>query len=281
MIIGFLGKGGSGKSTLSAAFTRWLHEQDNTVLAIDADHNMDLLFNLDGEGSMNYLGSALTDLLTYCGLNPASQKYYEAFFQETSPVFTLTPPDSFTQTYTKTIKPGLLTMAAGPHTDNVLYGRYCSHSLGTPLKVYLPFLQLQNHEYVVVDEKAGSDGAGTGISSGLDVAFIVLEPTKHGIKAAKQIGTLLAFYQTPYAFVLNKVMDASDQSFAQEALGQNPIASLGFDKSLRDQGALSDDTCQAFDQMLSWAHEVNQSDRVQRSRTKFKNNKHYEQQLLS
>jgi len=50
MKIAFLGKGGSGKSTLATAAVRHLHSTGRHVLAIDADHNMDLSFNLGADG---------------------------------------------------------------------------------------------------------------------------------------------------------------------------------------------------------------------------------------
>ncbi|MDT7643954.1 MAG: dehydrogenase maturation factor, partial [Pseudonocardiales bacterium] len=40
--IAFVGKGGSGKTTLAALFTRYLAELDRPVLAIDADINQHL-----------------------------------------------------------------------------------------------------------------------------------------------------------------------------------------------------------------------------------------------
>ena len=52
------------------------------------------------------------------------------------------------------------------------------------------FLQLKENQHVIVDEKAGADGASTGIPTGMDFAVIVVEPTPHGIKAGKQNSTV-------------------------------------------------------------------------------------------
>ena len=46
MRVAFLGKGGSGKSTMATAFVQELRSRGMQVLAIDADHNMDLSYNL-------------------------------------------------------------------------------------------------------------------------------------------------------------------------------------------------------------------------------------------
>jgi CO dehydrogenase nickel-insertion accessory protein CooC1 len=46
MIIGFFGKGGSGKTTTCHAFLHAALPAFSRCLAIDADHNMDLSFNL-------------------------------------------------------------------------------------------------------------------------------------------------------------------------------------------------------------------------------------------
>lgn len=219
MITGFLGKGGSGKSTLSALYTQYLLDQGKRVLAIDADHNMDLAYNLGFTGEAPYAGQGLSDLLTFIGVKG---DYREAFFQKTDPAFSLTPADVFTERYSIPLKEHLSLMIAGPHTEAILHDQNCSHVLITPFKVYLPFLNLAADEQVVIDEKAGVDGVGTGITTGFDVAVVISEATPHGLKAARQIMALLHFYETPFLWVLNKAATEEDVQRAATFMEKHP-----------------------------------------------------------
>lgn len=247
MIIGFLGKGGSGKSTLSTNFVRHLAKKNKKILAVDADHNMDLTFNLGVQEKFPYLGEGIAEIKEHAGIE-ITDETSKAFFLANDPEFILTPPDVYTKKFSLPINKNISIMAGGPHTDTVLYGQSCSHILTTALKIYLPFLRLGKDEIVVVDEKAGSDGAGTGIVSGFTMAVVAAEPTPHGVKAANQIANLLEFHNTPYEFALNKVrknMDISSSQnnlkkparfifpFSEDALGAD-ITSSDFEKQFND-----------------------------------------------
>ncbi len=217
MIIGFLGKGGSGKTTLSSGFATYLASKGNNVLAIDADHNMDMAYNLNVPETMNYIGQSLPEILSHLEL----KTYRDAFNQITDPEFSFNPKDPITEKYSVVIDKNLHAMVAGPHTSDILYDKSCSHALTTPLKVYLPFLKLKEKEYAVIDEKAGADGVGTGVTTGFNLACVVAESTPYGIKAAKQIIDLLKFYQTPHILILNKA-EEGDETLFKEMIGQEP-----------------------------------------------------------
>ncbi len=187
MKIAFLGKGGSGKSTMATAFVRKLRSRGLKVLAIDADHNMDLSYNL-GAAPCVFLGENPDYIKEYVG----GQK--DCTFQgalnmakNTGVLFTLFPPDSYTSKVSVELENGLRLMTAGPHTDRVRSQEACSHSLAAPLKVYLPLLKLDSSEAVVIDERAGADPVATGILSGVDLAVIVEESTVNSKRVAQQI----------------------------------------------------------------------------------------------
>jgi len=208
MKIAFLGKGGSGKSTLATAMVRHLHAAGKRVLAIDADHNMDLTFNLGVDSLPQYLGTDPSLIKRYAGVAHVDGFTRAREAADRNGVkFRLSPPDEYTTAMATEIEPRLMVMAAGPHTDIVRSGGHCSHSLAAPLKIYLPFLGLAADEAVVIDERAGTDPVATGILKGVDLAIIVAEPTVHSVRVAQQIADELVRAEVPHRFVFNKVRD--------------------------------------------------------------------------
>lgn len=204
MKMAFLGKGGSGKSTMATATVANLLAQGKTVLAIDADHNMDLSYNLGIEPKV-FLGSDPYAIKRHVGVDEKSSFAHtlsEARARGT--VFTLSPADPFTAHFATEASPTLRIMTAGPHTDIVRSGEHCSHSLAAPLKVYLPLLELNTNEWVVIDERAGTDPVATGILQGVNLAIIVREGTVNSIRVAEQIAHELDLAQVPYVVVDNK-----------------------------------------------------------------------------
>lgn len=275
MIIGFLGKGGSGKSSLATQVSFALNAQQKRVLAIDADHNMDFGFNLTGgtqPTDMRFLGSAMENLWEHAGLGKGD--HYSKLFEkdDVQPLFHFsnTKIDPFTESHTHTVSDTIHLMSAGPQTDAVLYGKSCSHILTTPLKVYLPLLQLDDKSVVIVDEKAGADGVTTGIVTGMDVAVIVCEPAIHSAKAGMQIAKLLDFYDTPYVFVGNKIASDEDIAFLNDILPEAPVATFPLNSGVQKRP----DTANA-----DWHKEVrtlqekleslNRNDRLKRTKEKF------------
>ena len=274
MILAFLGKGGSGKSSVSTQMALYLSSQKHNVLAIDADHNMDLSYNLGGDDieNMIYYGNALMDLQLAVGLDKG-EKYSAAFLKKITHRFTLSPLSSEIEKYSVKLENGIRLMSAGPQTEDVLYGKACSHILTTPLKLLLPLLEIQEDEDVIIDEKAGADGVSTGIITGVDVGVIVCEPALHSIKTAKQIAELMKFYETPYMFVGNKVTSSEDKNFIEESLGEAPITYLMESTNLKRNPSLlllewSDELSMIFEH----AQKISQNNRLERTIKKFQRN---------
>ncbi len=228
MIIGCLGKGGSGKSTVATALTRALQADGYATLAIDADHNMDLLFNVVGEPeAFPYLGEHRQELKELVGMT-AGEKLSARLTREPRIQIRLRTDDPVIRLLAKEIRPRFWLMAAGPHTEEVQSGQACSHVLASGLKLVLPGLVLDEKEAVVVDSTAGMDMVGSGIAAGMDLAYIVTEPTVHATKTAKQIAAGLDWFGTPHVFVLNKAQNPTQVDQAAAWLGEAPLFVLSF-----------------------------------------------------
>lgn len=214
MKLAFLGKGGSGKSTMATAMVRALQTRGMRVLAIDADHNMDLTYNLGTEPSI-YLGADPDGIKEYVG-SERTGGFIQALKvgKEAGISFELWPADEFTQSVSVEVGDNLRIMTAGPHTDRVRSQEACSHSLAAPLKVYLPLLNLKPSEAVVIDERAGTDPVATGILTGVDLAVIVQEPTINSRRVAEQIQHELGLAGIRHIVVENKIKDLSTDTQA-------------------------------------------------------------------
>lgn len=272
MIIGFLGKGGSGKSTLSTRFATYLADKGNTVLAVDADHNMDFSYNLGMSDEQPFIGGAMANILAFIGATSAK----DIAKQSDTTAFSLSPVDDFTKEYTSVLKSGIRLMAGGPQTDDVLYNLQCSHALTTPLKLYLPLLKVNDGEYVVVDEKAGADGVSTGIVTGFDMAVIVTEPTTHGFKTASQIADLLEFFETPYIFALNKSENKeTDEELFVSHLSNFPDVTFSFDRSFSKLAdPISEKDAEQFEKIVSKAKTVS-TDKLARTKRRIEKAEQY------
>lgn len=215
MKIGFVGKGGSGKSTLSTLFVKHLDALGKKVLAIDADYNMDLTNNLNAPSDMLYIGAGMADVYNFIQggytnhvHGPECNHSHDLI---ATPEFSLFPIDDITKKYSAPLNTNVRIMSAGPLTRAMMQSQSCNHELIEALKIYLPFLKLSQNEYVVIDERAGIDGLSTGITSGFDVAVVVVEATENSMRVGKQIIDLLDFFGTRYLFLLNKVADEAKE----------------------------------------------------------------------
>lgn len=273
MVIGILGKGGSGKTTTSTLLVKHLSEVARNVLAIDADHNMDLAYNLGAPEEIPFFGRSLPAIKKYQNID--LQDSYKKILESDSPrPFTISPPDTYIEQHSVTVGGNIRLMVAGPHTDEILFDKSCSHVLTTPLKVFLPLLRVGNDDFVIVDEKAGLDGVGTGVTTGFHLALVVAEPTPHSIKAARGIIELLEFYQTPYGVILTKNQDETEKENFRKEFGEKFVASLSLAMTEKEKR-------ESLSSIIAFGRAIQDSfgdTRLERTRSKLERNTAYQMQ---
>lgn len=223
MKIAFAGKGGSGKTTLSALFTRHLVAHGLPVVAIDADINQNLgaALGLDQErlASMRPLGTHLTEIKELLrGDNPRITSA-ETMIKTTPPglgsrILEVTEDNPIHERFGVDAE-GATLMVTGPFSESDL-GVSCYHSKVGAAELYLNHLVDLPGEYVVVDMTAGADSFASGLFTRFDMTFLVAEPTVRGVGVYRQYVDHARDHDVEIRVIGNKVQDEEDVQFLLE-----------------------------------------------------------------
>lgn len=240
MKIAFVGKGGSGKTTVAALFARHLVEQGKTVLAIDADINQHfgeaLGFSSEEMKRVTALGHAMGRVREYFRGDNQRIKA-DATFRMT------TPPgrgsrfirdiggDEFVQEFS-VIDRSLYFMTTGDFEDKDV-GMICYHGKTMATEILLNHLIDRRDEYVVVDMTAGADAFSTGIFFKFDMLVLVVEPTQKSVDVYRQYREFLNGTGIRLGVIANKVQDEADVTFIKQAVGQDLVAVLPLSQAVR------------------------------------------------
>lgn len=215
--IAISGKGGTGKTTISALIIRWLKEHAaKPILAVDADSNVNLNDVL-GVELKDTIGGIREEAKTSAHKLPAGmtkQQFLEYKIQ-TSLVET---PDF-----------DLIAMGRpeGP-------GCYCyANNL---LRDILRTLSA-NYEYVLIDNQAGMEHLSRRITQNIDYLLIISDPSVRGIRSAARISRLIKELDTRIQeryLVLNRIQNPIPQKVmgAIEEEGLKPLQSIPEDEKL-------------------------------------------------
>ncbi|MGW2707828.1 ATP-binding protein [Streptomyces sp. NPDC001356] len=238
MKIAFVGKGGSGKTTLSSLFIRHLVASGAPVVAIDADINQHLgpALGLGEEeaAALPAMGEQLTLIKDYLrGTNPR--------IASAATMIKTTPPGEGSRlvgvrepnpVYDACARPVELDggaarlMVTGPFTDADL-GVACYHSKTGAVELFLNHLVDGPGEYVVVDMTAGSDSFASGMFTRFDMTFLVAEPTRKGVSVYRQYKEYARDFGVALRVVGNKIQDPDDLDFLREEVGDDLLVTVG------------------------------------------------------
>ena len=180
MKIAFVGKGGAGKTTLTALFARHLAATGHTVLALDADINQNLAAALgedvDEAAPRPTLGERLDEIKAYLrGDNPR--------ISSTAAMVKTTPPGRGSRLlrvvednpiWRRCVRDvgGVRLASTGGFEESDL-GVACYHSKVGAVELILNHLVDTDDEYVLVDMTAGADAFASGLFTRFDRTFIV------------------------------------------------------------------------------------------------------------
>lgn len=226
MRISFLGKGGSGKTTLASTFIKYLSEKQ-FVLAIDADINSHLQETLNLEGKKIEIGSRFREISDYL-------KGSRDDLQNTRIVAT-TPPslksnfikpnveDTFLKEHA-IISNNIALLNIGSYQPEDV-GHTCYHGKLNTLELIYHHLLDSRGDLVVADATAGVDNLGTSLFMAYDLNIFVVEPTLKSIRVYKDFVDKSKKYNLKTKVIVNKYQKF-DQQFISNHISSEEI--LGF-----------------------------------------------------
>ncbi len=233
MKIAFVGKGGSGKTTIAALFCRYLAANRRPVLAIDADINQHLAVALGmaaGEADrVPALGHEIEGIKDYLrGDNPRIPSASEMI--KTSPpgrgsrLILVRGDNPLSDHFVRHIG-GVAVMAVGPfQADDI--GTRCYHSKTGAAELLLNHLIDDSEAHVVVDMTAGADAFASGLFTRFDLTVLVVEPTTRSLAVYDQYTGYAAEHGIAVAVLGNKVEDERDAAFIAAHVGDDLIATV-------------------------------------------------------
>lgn len=229
MRITFLGKGGSGKTTLATSFIKYLEKKGKKVLAIDADINVNLGAALNMPEK--YLGDIFDDVCKDLENNSKKPLIGSSPATRESKFIRKGLNDPFLKKYATYNQKGTALLTVGTYTDNKI-GYACYHSkLGSAVFIYNRLLD-DKDLYVVTDATAGIDSVGTSMFNVSDLNLFVVEPTKKSIDVYKGFKNIVSNYGIDTYVVANKIRNESDIEYIKKNIDENYI--LGFIKDSDD-----------------------------------------------
>ena len=250
MRVSFFGKGGSGKTTVSSSFIKYLLNKKENVLAIDADMNVHLgkVFDMP----INIISEQNEEITKFLEPNRNIPIIGTTPPIKTSKFIKVSKDDPFIKK-DATIKNNLMLFTVGTYTEDSV-GSDCYHSKLNTLELIYHRLLDTDKDYVINDSTAGIDSLGTSLFFVSDINIFVVEPTLKGISVYKDFKNITDTLGIKTYVIGNKITDDEDKEFLIKEIGEKNI--LGFIKSSKNLKKYEQGQKEYFDEFVNENKEV-------------------------
>jgi CO dehydrogenase maturation factor len=217
MKIAVAGKGGVGKTTVTALLAHHFAQAGRPVLAIDADPSPCL------GPALGFPDAALLDLRPIAEMGEliaertgtSAKSSAGGFFRLNPDVADL--PERFSATHR-----GIRLLLLGAVQEG---GSGCICPASALLKELVRHVMLKRNEVVLLDLYAGVEHLGRGTAEAVDAMLVVAEPTNRSMRTVRQIAALAADIGIRNIHLAgNKAGSESDRRFFEEQAGDIPVA---------------------------------------------------------
>ena len=222
MKLAISGKGGTGKTTLSALLARFWAEQGKDIIAVDADPDANLAGAL-GISSEKTI-TPISDMRQFILDRTDAKEGYGSYFKLNPKV------DDIPELYSHRMDGIRLLVLGGASTGGA--GCICPES--ALLKALVTHLLLTPEQVVILDMEAGVEHLGRATAQAVSTMIMVVEPGQRSIQTALNVQRLAAQIGiTKVGAVINKVTEGLDLDSLATLLGDVPIlGTLPYDPAI-------------------------------------------------
>ena len=217
MKLAIVGKGGVGKTTLSASLARWFAARGRPVVAVDADPDGNLA------SALGVSDDRLPQPIA--GMRDLIMDRTDAKDEGGGLIFKLNPKvDDLPERFSVDAG-GVRLLVLGTVESG---GKGCMCPEGAVLKALLQHLLLRVDDDVILDMEAGLEHMGRASAGGVDAMIAVVEPGMRSVQTAARIEKLAKDIGIKHTYVvINRVSRPEEHDMLRRALaGQTIIGVL-------------------------------------------------------
>jgi CO dehydrogenase maturation factor len=210
------GKGGCGKSSVTALLAIELAKRGYKVIVVDNDEsNFGLHIQLGMELPKDFV-------LYFGGKRMVAEKLLKSKEGERFNVFgegiraSDIPEDYMSK------KGGISLLAIGKIRD---FGEGCACPFNALSADLLRMLELNKDEFALVDTDAGVEHFGRGVEAGCDLILMVIDPSQESIRLAEKVNKIAGDAGKPLYYVLNKT-DEETARFLLDSVDRSKVVSV-------------------------------------------------------